>query len=330
MSGVTVRAERSLGGRFSVPVAQSGAVVLVATKSRFRDVVDLNLPGVRVAVNRGGHLERVARQLLPEANLLTLPDNTAVKMALLDRSVDAVVTDTLEAPRWLRLSDSRAIGPLTRDIKAYLVRSDLSDLSVALDVWLLQAEADGTLAKLRQKWLGADSPITATPISALAAAIDERLALMPLVAVAKAHDGKAVPDPEREFVVVQAAVAAALKWMPQQAQHDATAQHVQALFVALIEAAKDIQLQHVKASLQPEHSHATQDPNFDLETDLRPALLRIGERIAMLLPRVEESVTQELCQEQLAVFPASGNLQETRLEEICKAIRAIAAVATAP
>ena len=48
MSGVTVRPERSLAGRFSVPAATSGAVALA------REASALERAGVRIAVNAAG------------------------------------------------------------------------------------------------------------------------------------------------------------------------------------------------------------------------------------------------------------------------------------
>ena len=54
------------------------------------------------------------------------------------------------------------------------------ELADDLDAWLLEREADGTLAALRASHLGegAAAPV-ATPLGALLAALDERLALMP-------------------------------------------------------------------------------------------------------------------------------------------------------
>ena len=60
---------------------------------------------------------------------------------------DAFFSDTLEAPHWLAQLDdgARALPPFTRDRKAWLVRSDRSQLAALLDHWLLAREADGTL-----------------------------------------------------------------------------------------------------------------------------------------------------------------------------------------
>ncbi|NNL66384.1 MAG: transporter substrate-binding domain-containing protein, partial [Myxococcales bacterium] len=121
MSGVTLRPERSIRGRFGVPVASSGALVLTDPARAAGGLAGLDRPEIRIAVNQGGHLERVARAHFPRARLLPQPENDAVRRALAEARVDAVVTDTLEAPHWQRsLPGTVRLGPFTRDRKAHL------------------------------------------------------------------------------------------------------------------------------------------------------------------------------------------------------------------
>jgi cyclohexadienyl dehydratase len=79
MSGITVGPRRSLAGRFSVPVVESGAVVLMREPDRWHAPEELDHPEIRIGVNAGGHLEQVARQRFPHATLLAIPDNQAVR-----------------------------------------------------------------------------------------------------------------------------------------------------------------------------------------------------------------------------------------------------------
>jgi cyclohexadienyl dehydratase len=200
--------------------------------------------------------------------------------ALLALSVDAVVTDTAEAPAWLTMAaGARVLGPITRDRKGYLVRADQPKLAAELDDWLLAREADGTLASVREVFFGegAGKPI-ATPLLALLAAVDERLSLMPLVAVAKRNAGVPLVVPRRETIVlvaavrsVEAAAAARDVGTPDEAL-------VRGFFRAQIEASKQLQ----RAALA--------DPRFDrpettpdVDAVLRPALIRIGEKIARMV-----------------------------------------------
>ena len=50
MSGVTLRPERSLAGRFSVPTTESGALALVVDPHAHPNLEALNTPGVRICL----------------------------------------------------------------------------------------------------------------------------------------------------------------------------------------------------------------------------------------------------------------------------------------
>jgi len=326
MSGVTVRPERSLAGRFSIPVTTSGAVVLVRRELAAHDLATLDDPRYAIAVNAGGHLERVARQALPSARLQAIPDNRAVIQALLDGRADAVVTDTMEAPGWLAMRPGlRLIGPLTRDRKAYLSRPDDRELARALDRWLLEREADGSLAVWRELHLPAAAAHhhTASPLRALLASIDERLDLMPLVAEAKRASGESVEVPERETVVIEAALRsvraaeAALRAGGVELATTDEAQ-VRALFRSLIEAAKDIQ-----RDVLSRPAAESDEPAPDLARALRPALIRIGDRIAELLPRIAAPAPADDTLRAVREELAGHALEDRRLREIAASIVAL-------
>ena len=281
MSGVTVRPERSVAGSFSIPVATSGALALVQADSPYLDADALGLPGIRLAVNAGGHLENVARTRFPRATILAIPDNRAVLDALLGYKVDAVVTDDLEQDHWRKRAPGlRALGPLSRDRKAYLWGPEQGELARTLDAWLLERERDGTLAELRTEHLGPTRPTVATPLGALLAAIDERLDLMPAVAAAKRRAGLALHAPEREQRVLEAALAGAKEAALASDTVPLPEHRVRALFRAQIEAALAVQQAVLSAPPDPKAA------SLELETELRPALLRIGDRIAWLLVRL--------------------------------------------
>src|SRR5262249_2391612 len=135
--GITVRPERSVAGRFTVPIARGGAVLLsrrsagapASTGAPLAALRALDRPELRVAVNRGGHLEKVARSLLQRAQILPIAENADVPEALGRGEVDAAMTNTFEAPRWAQgLEGVEPIGPLTRDVVALYVRSDQAEL----------------------------------------------------------------------------------------------------------------------------------------------------------------------------------------------------------
>jgi cyclohexadienyl dehydratase len=308
-SGVTVRPERSLAGRFSVPVARSGVVLL-----RRRRAGEPR----RIAVNAGGHLERAARRLFPNAELRPLSPNAAVREALVAGEVDAAVTDTLEAPGWLAGTRGiEALGPYTRDWKAYWLPAAAGERARDLDAWLLAREADGTLAALRERALPEGAlGATATPLAALGAALAERLALMPLVAEAKRASGAPVRVPEQERAVLDAALASVREAAARAGRAAPSDAGVKAFFGAMIDAAREIQ----ERTLAGPPSTA---PPADLDAALRPALARISERIAWLLVQLPERVEEAQLTEALGALEEAGVGDRTRAR-LGRALREIA------
>jgi cyclohexadienyl dehydratase len=272
VGGITVRPERSVRGIFTRPVVESASFVLVRDTARFPDPA--SLATARIAVNEGGHLERVARARFPRARIVAVPDNTAPPRLLAAGEVDAALTDDAEAPRWqLEVPGSRALGPLTRDVKAFWVRPGRADLAASLDRWLAQCEEDGTLAIRRAEWLATKaSPRAAAPLPALLAAIRERLELAPLVAEAKRAAGLPVEAPEQEARVLATAVSTAHETAARRGRPPLPEERVRALFRAQIEAGKVLQQQALAGA-------PTSEPPFDLDTELRPALARVSERL---------------------------------------------------
>jgi cyclohexadienyl dehydratase len=272
-------------------------------------------------VNAGGHLERVARASFPRASLIAIPDNEAVIEMLREERVHAVVTDDVEAPHWeARVKEPLArFGPLSRDRKAWLVSAERTGLAAELDAWLLARETDGTLAAKRREWLGEVSVASADPLLALLAALDERLAMMPTVGVVKRREGFPIAVPEREAYVIDAAVAEVHAAAARAEREPPSDDAVRALFRAQIDAAKHIQSRAVR-----------EDDEFpkdlpDLESQLRPGLLRIGARIAQLLLTLPEdldtSSVRAAAQDQLR----AAHLDDEHREALAAAIAAISA-----
>jgi cyclohexadienyl dehydratase len=300
-SGITVLPARSAAGRFTVPVAETEAFALARSADGRSGPASLDRPEVKIAVNGGGHLEQVARASFPHATLIAVHDNDSVIQLLIDERVEAVVTDGAEAPVWEARAEQplARIGPLSHDRKAWLVRADQPALAADFDAWLIAREADGTLPKLREKWLRSSKSIrTAEPLRALLAALDERLALMPLVGAVKRSDGVPLVVPEREALVLERALADLRAEAQRSGRAAPEEKRVRALFEAQFEAARSVQRSAVK-----DPDYHPPEPLPDLERDLRPALLRIGERTARLLlalpPKLDAAAVRTVAREDL-------------------------------
>jgi cyclohexadienyl dehydratase len=257
MGGVTMRPERAVAGMFTRPVTRAG-VVVVARRP-------FDEPGLRLAVNAGGHLERVARRLFPDARLVRTTDNRLLASLVTSGDADGVITDEMEAVGIIAaLPGAVQHGPFTRDAKAYLGRDPA--LVSELDAWLRAREADGTLAELRARWLGPARAErrsrAAADLDAALAAIDLRLAFMPAIAAAKRAAGRDVADAAQEARVLEAARGAADR-------NGLDPSSVEVLFRALLAAARGIQRAYL-ASPWPVDA-------LDLERAARPAVARVSE-----------------------------------------------------
>jgi cyclohexadienyl dehydratase len=267
MSGVTMRADRVPRLYFSRPYAVTGAVVVVRRErqAELGTLAQLDRLAVRIAVNRGGHLERVARARFDKAQILTLDDNRLLDDLVLRGEVDAAVSEQLEVRAW-PVDAFAVVGPFTRDRKAYAVAPQHIDVLQRLNDWLVVRERDGWLNDERRRWLGDTAAWTADEacFEAIAAAIDLRMELMPRVAAAKRQRNLPIADIAQEKRVL----AEAAEWAAIAGLHAPAAV---TLFEKLIFAAKEAQ----RASL--EEAHVIVD-DIDLDS-LRDAIAFYGGRI---------------------------------------------------
>jgi len=309
--GITVRPERSVLGVFTRPVVVTGAVALVRDAARFPGPEAL--AGARIAVNAGGHLERVAHALFPRARIVAVADNGAPPRLLAAGDVDAALTDGAEAPVWRReLPEAAVLGPFTRDAKAFWVRADRADLAGELDRWLAEREADGSLARLRSERLGAaDAPRAAAPLPALLAAVRERLELAPLVAEAKRRAGLPIEAPAQEQRVVEAALAAVREAAARSGRAAPSEAAVRAFFAAQIDAGKALQTHALEGP-------PSGGPPFELDAELRPALARVGARIAGLVVELPPGTSPEALRragDESLALPGLPEAERTRLAD---------------
>jgi cyclohexadienyl dehydratase len=265
LSGVTVRPERAVLGRYSRPYAVVGAVALVRAEDadRLNGVESLDQPGLRIVVNAGGHLERVARGRFPRASVMTTRDNASLAERVLLGKADAAITDSAEA-RVRLVPELRVVGPFTRDHKAILVSAGRADLAARIDEWMLARERDGWLDERRRHWLGGSAQMNAGAATreAVAALIRLRLELMPSLAAAKRSAGLPIEDPEQEARVLQ------------RVRDIDPDSRIQAVYRSLFEMAKGVQRKS-----PPAQSTSTL-------AELRDALARIDEQLVRELRRL--------------------------------------------
>lgn len=327
LSGITVRPDRSMLGRFSLPLTTSGAVVLVPADSSLESASDLDRSSIHIAVNDGGHLERVARRLFPSAHIEAIADNAAVPGRLASGAVQAVVTDTLEAPLWQKNAQAglRVIGPLTRDQKAAWFPPANESAALRFNHWLLRAEVSGQLGRLRQE-SGLPAGRTADALPALLSSLDERLTLMPAVADAKHILETPIENSAREAVVLDAAVGAIQDAASEAETAPPEQSAVRQFFRAQIEAAKWIQNQRLRTLPEeqtPAGSAGQLDARATLDEIIRPALIYLGNRISMLVIACVVESPEEFTYDDVAKSLERHELPEPYLRAIYESLSEI-------
>ncbi len=310
MSGVTVRGDRLARAPMTTAVARADAIVVVRSGRRG---LDLDRPGVVVAVNRGGHLEKLTRAHFREATIRTVDDNQSLPDLLGGNRVHAVVTDTLEARSFE--VDTVVIEVLAHDRKAYWVSPARSDLVLDLNQWIGARAASRWLETERAVWMD-DPQRSALPVdeATLVDHLAQRLMLMPLVAEVKRARDLPIEAPGREATIEKSARTAAAR-----AGLDPTS--YLALVRAEIDAAKAVQ-----RAVLADPASAVADPARlpDLSRDIRPAIDRIDRAIRSTL--VWAAPVQSSVDEIVAALREDARvpgLDEESLRAIARAARSI-------
>ena len=160
MSGMGRTLERARTATFSKPYMRYGKLLMIrsADREKFKSLADVDRPGIRVTYNKGGLNDRFANTELKQATPVGFASNDEATAALLAGSVDAQVSDSTAAIYMARSEPRLAVmdpaHPFNQVHVAILLRREDQTLQNFINIWIDQIELDGTLAKIRTKWLG--------------------------------------------------------------------------------------------------------------------------------------------------------------------------------
>jgi len=160
MSGMGRTLDRARVATFSKPYMRYGKLMMIrsADQERFKTLADLDHPGIRIAYNKGGLNDRFANTMFKQATPTGFDSNELATADLVTGKVDGQVSDSTAAiymarqdPRLAAMSPDNVFNPV---YVAMLLRRDDQTLLNYINIWIDQIEMDGTLAKIRAKWLG--------------------------------------------------------------------------------------------------------------------------------------------------------------------------------
>jgi cyclohexadienyl dehydratase len=158
MGGISISLERQKRGLFSLPYQTDGKTPIArcGEEAKFRELADIDRPGVRVIVNPGGTNERFARQHLSVATIAVHHDNVSIFDEIVAGKADVMITDRSEVLFQHRLRPKLCAThedqPFDRFEKAYLLPRDVI-FKAYVDAWLHQALISGEYDKIAAKWL---------------------------------------------------------------------------------------------------------------------------------------------------------------------------------
>ena len=254
-----MRPERAVAGEFTRPVVDAGAVVVTYNR------IDPRTSALRLGVNAGGHLERLAARLFPRALLVRTSDNRRLADLLDTGAAEAILTDEVEADA-LDLPGALHLGTVHARPQGLPRARPCADrppgrVAPRARGRRLAREGPRALARPRPRRRAQRLRVD---LDALLALIDLRLAFMPAIASAKQRAGHPVADAAQEARVLAAARS-------EGAARGLDPDAIEALSRAQIEAARTAQASYL--------AHPWETDAVDLEREARPALGRISTAI---------------------------------------------------
>jgi cyclohexadienyl dehydratase len=160
MSGMGRTMDRARTATFSKPYMRYGKLMMIraADKDKYKSLADLDKPGLKIAYNKGGLNDRFANTEFKQATPAGYASNELATADLLAGTVDAQVQDSTAAvymsrqnPQLAAMAPENIFHPV---YVAILMRREDQTLQNYINIWIDQIEMDGTLARIRTKWLG--------------------------------------------------------------------------------------------------------------------------------------------------------------------------------
>lgn len=156
ISGLSVTMPRAKLGLFSRPYSKSEVNVLARTEDGAApELASLDADGKTVGVVTGTVSQFVAGQIFQHANVRDFADESALKTALTDGNLDAIVASS-PLPELLLATGTDELAmvgdPVTGTVEAMMVRPGETRFLNLVDAWIAEMEAAGFLARRSAYW----------------------------------------------------------------------------------------------------------------------------------------------------------------------------------
>ncbi|RJO70983.1 hypothetical protein D5S18_27820 [Nocardia panacis] len=161
VGGISDTAARRQTVDFSVPLSTDGKTPVSrrADGDAYATVEQINRPGVRVIVNRGGTNEAFARANFPAADLTLWPDNLTIYDEIEQGRADVFVTDSAEGRYRQQTHPTLRVlhpdAPFDSFTKAYALPRGDAPFAAVVNTWLAVQSRTGHVERLTEDWIGA-------------------------------------------------------------------------------------------------------------------------------------------------------------------------------
>ena len=156
---VTISPERQKKYDFSTPYTVSGIQALVKKGAESSITKPEDLKGKKVGVGLGTNYEQWLRANVPGVDVRTYDDDPTKYQDLRVGRINAILVDRLAALDLVKKTgDTLAVAgaPFSRQESGVAIRKDNPDLLAAINTAIAKMQKDGSLAKISEKWFGAD------------------------------------------------------------------------------------------------------------------------------------------------------------------------------
>ena len=156
---VTISDERKKKYDFSTPYTVSGIQALVKKGNEGTITKPEDLKGKKVGVGLGTNYEQWLRDNVQGVDVRTYDDDPTKYQDLRVGRINAILVDRLAALDLVKkTNDTLAVAgaPFSRQEAGVAVRKGNEDLVEAINKGIAEMQKDGSLAKLSEKWFGAD------------------------------------------------------------------------------------------------------------------------------------------------------------------------------
>lgn len=157
MSSMTITEQRKEQVDFSVPYANSLLAILTNKNSGISTIDDLNIKGKKIAVKIGSTGYLYAKEQLPNAEIIALPDESACVTEVSQGKADGFLYDQLTIYRnhMQNQDTTEAIFIPFQDVESWgiAVKKGNTELLTQLNTFIEQYTADGGFDELTEKYL---------------------------------------------------------------------------------------------------------------------------------------------------------------------------------